>query len=44
MMLYKEDLEKYTDMIVNLGLLSQRDAERFLQRVDLSYLNAALSG
>jgi len=43
MTLYMEDLEKYTDMIVNLDLLSKRDAERFLSRVDLSYLNEALS-
>jgi NitT/TauT family transport system substrate-binding protein len=43
MTLYMEDLENYTDMIVDLGLLSQRDAERFLQRVDLSYWNKALS-
>jgi NitT/TauT family transport system substrate-binding protein len=43
MKLYMEDLENYTDMIVKLGLLSEKDKERFLNRVDLTYWNQAIA-
>lgn len=38
-----DDLKKYVDMMVELEMVSKKDAAAFLARVDLSYLQKALA-